>query len=110
VGAGAGRLRRAAASTAHGRHAAGVLCHGWCVCERRAGERRGAELGRGEVGWRGRRAAAGGFAGALGRLRQAGQKRGGGPIRREKPFSYIFSMNFYMLSFNYYFEQENDLF
>ena len=31
---------------------------------------RGVGLGRGEVGWRGRRAAAGGFAGALGRLRQ----------------------------------------
>ena len=46
VGAGAGRLRRATASTAHGRHTAGVLCRGGRVCERRAGERRGAGLAR----------------------------------------------------------------
>ena len=46
VGAGAGRLRRAAASTAHGRHAAGMLCRGRRVRERRAGERRGAGLAR----------------------------------------------------------------
>ena len=50
VGAGAGRLRRAAASTAHGRHAAGVLCRGRRVCERRAGERRGAGLARHAAG------------------------------------------------------------
>ena len=50
VGAGTGRLRRAAASTAHGRHAAGVLCRGRRVWERRAGERRGAGLARRTAG------------------------------------------------------------
>ena len=50
VGTGAGRLRCAAASMAHGRHAAGVLCRGRRVCERRAGERRGAGLARRAVG------------------------------------------------------------
>ena len=50
VGAGAGLLRRAAASTAHGHHAAGVLCRGRRVCERRAGERRGARLARRAAG------------------------------------------------------------
>jgi len=45
VGAGAGRLRRAAASTAHG-----VLCRGRRVCERRAGEWRGAGLARHAAG------------------------------------------------------------
>ena len=53
VGAGAGRLRRAAASTAHGRHAAGKLCRG---------RARGAALGWAERG----EARAGGW---LGRLR-----------------------------------------
>jgi len=54
----------------------------------------GAGLGRGErsAGWREQAGArggptrAGGFAGTLGRLRQAGQKRGGGPRRRKNPF------------------------
>ena len=66
VGVGAGRLRRAAASTAHGRHAVGVLCRSRRVCERRAGERRGAGPRRDARGmaWRvGQRAR---WAGALG--------------------------------------------
>ena len=68
VGAGAGRLRRAAASTAHGRHAAGKLCRGraWrgaSAAGARGGRlaRRWAGLGRGEA-----RGAAGCW---LGRLR-----------------------------------------
>jgi len=59
VGAGAGRLRRAAASTAYGRHAAGKLCRGQARGGRPA--RRWAGLGRGEA-----RGAAGCW---LGRLR-----------------------------------------
>ena len=66
VGVAAGRLRRAAASTAHGRHAAGKLCHGRArgAARQRAGAwrqaKRGAALGwaeRGEAragGWLGR--------------------------------------------------------
>ena len=49
VGAGAGRLRRAAASTAHGRHAAGLLYHGRdaarCWAGLGQGEARGAARG-----------------------------------------------------------------
>ena len=78
----------------------------------------GAGLGRGErsAGWREQAGArggptrAGGFAGALGRLRQAGQKRGGGPRRRKIFFQIKFLRNFQMPSFKYHFEQENDLF
>jgi len=44
VGAGVGRLRRAAASTAHGRHAAGLLCHGRDAARRVSG-RASAEAG-----------------------------------------------------------------
>ena len=64
---GAGRLRRAAASTAHGRHAAGELCRGRDVARRVSGQasaeagqaRRWAGLGQGEArgaarGWLGR--------------------------------------------------------
>ena len=69
VGTGAGRLRRAAASMAHGRHAAGVFCRGRDAVRRvselasvEAGQaRRWAGLGQGEA-----RGAAGGW---LGRLR-----------------------------------------
>ena len=59
MGAGAGRLRRAAASTAHGRHAAGKLCRGQARAE---ASQRGAGLGWAERG----EARAGGW---LGRLR-----------------------------------------
>ena len=69
VGAGAGRLRHAAASTAHGRHAAGELCRGRDVARRVSGQASAeagqawpwAGLGQGEA-----RGAAGGW---LGRLR-----------------------------------------
>ena len=47
MGAGAGQLRRAAASTAHGRHAAGKLCRGRARGGRPA--RRWVGLGRGEA-------------------------------------------------------------
>jgi len=66
VGVGAGRLRRVAASTAHGRYAVGKLCRGrargaaWVGARRHA--RRGAALGWAERG----EARAGGW---LGRLR-----------------------------------------
>ena len=70
VGAGAGRLRRATASTAHGRHAAGKLCRGRArgAARQRAGARRQARRGA-ALGWAERgeaRSAAGGW---LGRLR-----------------------------------------
>ena len=66
VGAGAGRLRRAAASTAHGRHTAGKLCHGRARGAARAGARRQARRGA-ALGWAERgEARAGGW---LGRLR-----------------------------------------
>ena len=84
VGAGAGRLRRAAASTAHGRHAAGVLYRGRRVCERRAGERRGAGPRRDarQAGTRARPASA------------VGQKRGGGP-RMRKALFYLYFQEFF---------------
>ena len=70
VGAGAGRLRRAAASTTHGRHAAGKLCRGRArgAARQRAGARRQASAA---LGWaRPRRGEARDAAGCwLGRLR-----------------------------------------
>ena len=99
VGAGAGRLRRAAASTAHGRHAAGVLCRGRRVCERRAGERCGAGPRRDTRGmaWRvGRRARWAGEARSRrgrgpGRLRPWAGKLSGGLLSEMKFFSFYFS-------------------
>ena len=69
MGAGAGRLRRAAASTAHGRHVTGELYRDRDVARRVSGQasaevgqaRRWARLGQGEA-----RGATGGW---LGRLR-----------------------------------------
>ena len=68
MGAGAGRLRRAAASTAHGRHVAGTLCRGRArgAARQRAGARRQARRGA-ALGWAERgEARVGGW---LGRLR-----------------------------------------
>ena len=127
VGAWARRQAVAAArraTPAHGRHAAEVLCRGRGVAQRRAGARRGAGPRRaqrasggrcwadsrggltrwaGEArGWRGR---------GPGRLWQAGQKRGGGPLKqRTFFFQFSFSINFQITVFKYYFEQENDIF
>ena len=82
----------------------------------RSGARRGASAGRrAEVGqaWRGTglgQARRGARRRLAGPASVVGQKRGGGPRRRKSPFPNIFSRNFYMPSFKYYFEQENDIF
>ena len=68
VGAGAGRLRRATASTAHGRHAAGVLYRGRRVCEMRSRQGRGP-----------------------GQLRPWAGKLSGGLLSEMKFFSFYFS-------------------
>ena len=85
VGAGAGRLRRAAASTAHGRHAAGKLCRGRAhgAVRQRAGARRQASTA---LGWAGPRRGARRCGMLAGPALAVGQKRGGGPRRRKSPF------------------------
>ena len=103
VGAGAGRLRRVATSTAHGRHAAGKLCRG---------RARGAALGgaeRGEAragGWLGQ----GEAGGLLDRLRPWAEKRSGDPRNKKSLFQIMFSRDFQTPVFKYHFEQENDIF
>ena len=62
------------------------------------------------LGWAGEARGAG-AGGSLGRLRLAGQKRGGGPLKqRTFFFQFPFSINFQITVFKYYFEQENDIF
>ena len=96
VGAGAGRLRRAAASTAHGCHAAGLLCHGQDAARRVSGRAR-AVAGQARR-WAGlaRRAALAREARYCrpGRLSAVGQKRGDGPRNEGSLFQFIFSRNF----------------
>ena len=90
MGTGAGRLRRAAASTAHGSHAAGTLCRGRDA-RRGASAGRRAEAGqRGAVlGWaeRGEARARGMLAGPASVV---GRKRGGGPRLRKALFHFYF--------------------
>ena len=83
VGAGAGRLRRAAASTAHGRHAAGKLCRGRArgVARQRAGARRQASAA---LGWAEARRAALRDAGWAGFGRGPEARRW--PAKEKKPF------------------------
>ena len=96
--ASAGRPRGERALTRSGHDAA----------RQRAGERGGRPGA--ALGWAGEARGAG-AGGSVGRLRLAGQKRGGGPLKqRTFFFQFPFSINFQITVFKYYFEQENDLF
>ena len=89
VGTGAGRLRRAAASTAHGRHAAGKLCRGRArgAARQRACARRQASAA---LGWAGPRRGARRCGMLAGPASAVGQKRGGGPRMRKTLFHLYF--------------------
>ena len=88
VGADAGRLRREAASTAHGRHVAGLLCHGRDAARRVSG-RASAEAGQARR-WAGPRRGARCGGRLAGLASVVGRKRGGGPRLRKALFHFYF--------------------